>query len=338
MRTPRPSLRTLSLAAAAALACPRAALAWSVNGHKTVALIAESRLSPAAKAAVASLLGSATMDGVAPCADDVRGKSAYVCDGIPMADDPQSEPWHFVDAPIADSPSGGPALEAYCPNQACVIDQINADVNVLKTSRVQADRQLALIFLIHFVGDEHQPLHCSDEIVNGVNDRGGNLKSVTFRGASVAQAADPNAAAGALNLHALWDHQILPGDTSDPGQESRRLIADLRSKDVSSWTSGDFVHDAAFESFSIAKNTVYPAYYAPNGKIIDSSYQARMAPIVDERLERAGVRLAALLETALVPGGAPSAANGAAPADGSDAALEKTKRRVKRASEAAPPP
>ena len=333
MRTPRFVLPALLLAAA--LSSPRAALAWSANGHKTVALIAQSRLSPGAKAAVAGLLGSATMDGVAPCADDVRGKTGYVCDGIPMADDPQSQPWHFVDAPVTDNPSGGSALESYCPGGNCVIDQINAEVNVLKTSSVQADRQLALIFLIHFVGDEHQPLHCADEVVNGVNDRGGNLKSVTFRGgASAQQAEGPSAAAGGLNLHALWDHQILPGDTNDPGQESARLIADLRGKDVSSWTAGDFVHDAAFESYSIARNTVYPAYYAPNGKIIDANYQARMQPITDERLERAGVRLAALLESAL--GGAAPAP--AAPAEASGAkALENARGRVRRA-EAAPPP
>jgi hypothetical protein len=330
MRTP--------LFLALALLCPRPVLAWSANGHKTVALIARSRLSPAAKAAVASLLGSATMDGVAPCADAVRGKTGYDCDGIQMADDPASQPWHFVDAPIGDSPADGAGLEAYCPNQACVIDQINAEANVLRTSSVQADRQLALIFLIHFVGDEHQPLHAADEIVNGVNDRGGNLKSVVFRGVSAVQ-ADPNLAAGGLNLHALWDHQILPGDTNDPAQTSARLIADLQGKDVSSWTSGDFVRDAAFESWSIAKNTIYPAYYGPNGKSIDSSYQARMQPIVDERLERAGVRLAALLESALAAGGgAPSAAPVAAPADGSAAALQKSRKRVKRASENAPPP
>ncbi|HXT01863.1 MAG TPA: S1/P1 nuclease [Elusimicrobiota bacterium] len=331
MRTPRAFLPTLILAA---LSCPRAARAWSANGHKTVALIAQSRLSPAAKAAVASLLGSATIDGVAPCADDVRGKTGYVCDGIPMADDPQSQPWHFVDAPIADSPSGGQDLEAYCPNQACVIDQINAEVEVLKTSTAQADRQLALIFLIHFVGDEHQPLHCADEIVNGVNDRGGNLKSVSFRGVSASQAEGPNAAAGGLNLHALWDHQILPGDTNDPGQESQRLIADLQGKDVSGWTSGDFVHDAAFESYSIAKGTVYPAYYAPNGRIIDSNYQAKMKPIVDERLERAGVRLAALLESAL--GGPPVAAPSQTERSGASA-LDKARRRVKGAENLTPP-
>jgi hypothetical protein len=76
---------------------------------------------------------------------------------------------------------------------------------------------------------------------------------------------------------------------------------DLKGKDVGSWLGGNIVSDAAFESFSIAKSTVYPAYYAPDGKTIGAAYQARMTPIVDERLERAGVRLAALLETALVP-------------------------------------
>ena len=296
MKSPRASFCSLVVAAAL---CPRAAFAWSANGHKTVALIAESRLSDAAKAAVASILGpTAALDAVAPCADDIRGKTGYDCAGIELNDDPQSEPWHFVDVPIADSPANGAALEAFCPNQACVIDQINKDVDALKSSTVRADRQLALIFLVHFVGDVHQPLHCADEIVAGVNDRGGNLKNVVFHGA--APEAVPDAGRGSLNLHALWDHQILPADTNDPGATSQRLIADLKGKDVGAWLAGNFVSDAAFESFSIAKSTVYPAYYAPDGKDPGSDYQARMTPIVDERLERAGVRLAALLEAALV--------------------------------------
>ncbi|HEX4049033.1 MAG TPA: S1/P1 nuclease, partial [Elusimicrobiota bacterium] len=284
MRTPRPSLRTLSLAAAAAaLLSPRAS-AWSANGHKTVALIAESRLSPQAKAAVAAILGpTATLDSIAPCADDIRGKTGYDCSGITLDDDPLSEPWHFINIPITDSPSDGAALDQYCPMAGsavsaqaapkrrrpspsagdpgtepggaagarpagqCVRDQINKDVNILKTSSVLADRQLALMFLVHFVGDEHQPLHCADEIVGVVNDRGGNLKNVNFEGT-------------AMNLHALWDHQILPQDSNDPVLTSSRLIADLDGKDVSSWTSGDFVSAAALESFNIAKTVVYPAY------------------------------------------------------------------------------
>jgi hypothetical protein len=344
MKSPRASFG-LSLAAAAAF-CPRAAFAWSANGHKTVALIAESRLGDAAKAAVAAILGpTATLDAVAPCADDVRGKTGYDCAGIELDDDPQSEPWHFVDVPITESPADGAALEAFCPDQACVVDQINKDLNILKTSAIPAERRLALIFLVHFVGDEHQPLHCADEIVNGVNDRGGNLKNVSFHGVApeAAPKADPDAARS-LNLHALWDHQILPEDSNEPGPTSQRLIANLSpgGKDadqISLWLEGDVVAKAAVESFDIAKSTVYPAYYAPNGKIIDSAYQARMTPIVDERLERAGVRLASLLETALV--GAPAAAPmpipvPAAPSGGASS-LDKVRGSVERAEGVLPP-
>jgi hypothetical protein len=298
MRTPRASFPKPLLVVALAVA-PRCAFAWSANGHKTVALIAESRLSDAAKQGVAAILGpTATLDAIAPCADDIRGKTGYDCAGITLNDDPQSEPWHFVDAPISDSPGDGAALEAYCPNQACVIDQVNKNVAVLKAGGAQADMQVALMFLVHFVGDEHQPLHCSNEIVGGVNDRGGNLKSVNFNGTS-------------LNLHALWDHQIQSGDVNDPAQTSQRLIADLQGKDVSGWTSGDFVSQAAFESFTIAKQTVYPAFYAQDAKTLGATYQAQMQPIVDERLERAGVRLAALLESALGPATARASSAGA---------------------------
>lgn len=333
MRTPRVRFLMLSLAAAAPLLCPRAALAWSARGHEAVALIAESRLSDAAKAAVASILGpTATLDAIAPCADDIRGKTGFVCAGLTLNAEPQSQPWHFVDVPIADSPADGAALEEYCPSGACVVDQIRAAVKTLQggAPAPQADasqKQIALMFLVHFVGDVHQPLHCADEVVNGVNDRGGNLKAVNFQGAD-------------LNLHALWDHQIQSGDVNDPGATSRRLVADLQGKDVSSWVRGDFVASAALESFGLAKGTVYPAYYAQDPKSLGASYQAQMTPIVDERLERAGVRLAALLETALGGGGgAPSAAPAPSPAPpgGGAAALEKTRHRVKRAEDAPPP-
>ena len=314
MRTPRVSLRTVALAAAAALSCPRAAQAWSANGHKTVALIAQSRLSPSAKAAVAAILGpTATLDAIAPCPDDIRGKSGFVCAGLKLNAEPQSQPWHFVDAPITDSPSDGPALEAYCPGGACVVDQIRAAAAALRadpgtSSAGASPKQIALMFLVHLVGDEHQPLHCSNEIVGGVNDRGGNLKAVNFEGAD-------------LNLHALWDHQIQAGDTNDPAATSLRLIADLQGKDVSAWLQGDFVADAALESFALAKGTVYPAYYAQDPKSLGADYQAKMTPIVDERLERAGVRLAALIETALAGAG-----------------VETVRARVRSAESAATPP
>ena len=326
MKPARAAFRLTSLVAAASL-CPRAALGWSANGHRTVALIAESRLSDSTKQAVAAILGpGATLEAIAPCADDIRGKTGFNCAGLVLNAEPQSEPWHFIDAPITDSPSDGAALEAYCPNQACVVDQIRASVRTLQgwaPSLTADSKQIALMFLVHFVGDVHQPLHCSNEIVGGVNDRGGNLKSVAFQGVP-------------LNLHALWDHQIQSSDANDPAATSARLIADLSGKDVSAWLSGDFVSDAALESFALAKGTVYPAYYAQDPKNLGAAYQQRMQPIVDARLERAGVRLAALLNQAL--GAAPSPEPPAAvpgPAPPPPSALQKAKRTIRRASDPA---
>ncbi|MFI5345923.1 MAG: S1/P1 nuclease [Elusimicrobiota bacterium] len=299
MRTPRASSPWMAYAlVSAGLLFPCRASAWSANGHKTVALIAESRLSETSKAAIAAILGpTATLDAIAPCADDIRGKSGFDCAGLQLAADPQSQPWHFVDAPITASPAAAPDLEAFCPGGACVVDQIRAALKTLQDSSptlAANDKQVALMFLVHFVGDVHQPLHCANEIVNGVNDRGGNLKKVAYNGV-----ASPGGFA--LNLHALWDHQINSSDTNDPAATSRRLIADLQNKDVSSWLAGDFVGGAALESFAIAKGTVYPAYYAQNPMALGADYQRQMQPIVDERLERAGVRLAALLEQAFAP-------------------------------------
>ncbi|MDE2140854.1 MAG: hypothetical protein KGL74_11220 [Elusimicrobia bacterium] len=291
---PRPgSFWKCSLALALGVCLPpRPARAWSANGHKTVALIAESRLSDATKAAVAAILGpTATLDAIAPCADDIRGRSGFDCAGLQLNAEPQSQPWHFVDAPITASPADAAALEEYCPNGACVVDQIRAAVRTLESPGPAIDanqKQVALMFLVHFVGDVHQPLHCANEIVNGASDRGGNLKGVVFEGTP-------------LNLHALWDHQIQATDANDPAATSARLIADLRGKDVGSWLTGDYAATAALESFEIAKDTVYPDYDSEDPKALGADYQSRMQPIVDERLERAGVRLAGLLEQALGP-------------------------------------
>ncbi len=300
------------LASAVLAFFPRPAAAWSANGHRAVALIAAARLSDAAKQAVTAILGpGVTLDAIAPCADDIRGRSGFDCAGLPLAAEPQSEPWHFIDVPVNASPAGAADLEAFCPNGACVVDQIRAAMKTLSDPAAsQAQKQVALMFLVHFVGDEHQPLHCANEVVAGVNDRGGNLKAVTFAGAQI-------------NLHSLWDHQIQPSDANDPAATSARLAAALQGQDVSSWLAGDFVAAAAFESFTLAKTVVYPAYYASDPKSLGADYQAKMTPIVDQRLERAGVRLAALLESALVP--APPAAVPAAPAG----ELERAKRRVR---------
>jgi hypothetical protein len=291
-------------AALTLLLLPQPSRAWGAKGHRAVAFIAESRLSETAKQGIAAILGpGATLDRLAPCADFIRRDGGATCSGIPFAAEPESEPWHFVDAPLGDDPADGEALEAYCKKGGCVMDAIAAQIAMLKDdASSQADKQKALMFLVHFVGDEHQPLHCVND-----DDRGGNGKLVRWTAPLPPQPPKPTkpekleseAEKAPLNLHSLWDHIVEPSDVLDAWMLAGKLETDIKGKDVSGWTQGDFVHAAALESFQLAKGTIYPAYdrnAGPEGPGIDAAYQARMQPIAFERLERAGVRLAAILE------------------------------------------
>jgi hypothetical protein len=357
--TPRPLLLASVLCSAvlALLAAPPPAAAWSENGHRTVGQIAQDLLTKQAQAgdapsqaaldAISGLLGQGNgLAALAPCADQVRelneetGKlrasgAAFSCGGLTLTVDPTTEPWHFVNVPITASDTAE-SIAAQCGNDACVVSQIQDDLKVLQDpAAAQADKQKALMFLVHFVGDEHQPLHCATEIVDGKDDYGGNEKQVRFDGL-------------ALNMHALWDHLIQKTDNvNDPSSLSQQLEATLPA-DTSAWTQGDFVTQAALESFGIAQQTIYPAYYSaaggsglqaarkPNsrpkpsaqqssskGPAVDlpSDYQSQMQPIVMQRLQMAGVRLAALLKQSL--GGAPSLT---VPSVGAQKAVDKARR------------
>jgi hypothetical protein len=339
--TPRPRLlaSVLSAVLVAALCVPPPAAAWSENGHRTVGQIAQDLLTKQAQAgdaqsqaalnAISGLLGSGfSLAELAPCADQVReldentgqkraSGGTFSCGGLTLTVDPATEPWHFVNVPITASDTAD-SIAAQCGGDACVVSQIQDDMKTLQDpSAAQADKQKALMFLVHFVGDEHQPLHCATEIVDGKDDYGGNEKQVRFDGL-------------ALNLHALWDHLIQKTDNvNDPTTLSQQLESSLPA-DTSAWTQGDFVTQAAIESLGYAEQTVYPGYYdaaggaslsarkpsprkkpsaqqsTPKAPAVDlpSDYQSQMQPIVMQRLQMAGVRLTALLKQAL--GGAPA--------------------------------
>lgn len=270
------------------------ARAWGPLEHKAVALVAQDRLSPQARRAVRDLLGDAGLDRIANCADGMlHASGAYDCGGVfslPADASKTTAPWHFINIPIAE-PTPSSSVMTYCPNgQDCVVEQIRRQAAVLRDpTSLLHQKRVALMFLVHFVGDAHQPLHCADD-----DDRGGNGKPVVFEGT-------------AKNLHSLWDDMILAADwkqqsAMDPAPLVGELEADIRARgDVAQWTSGDFVAAAAIESFGIARDTIYPRYAQDHGQDLGAVYQGEMQPIAKRRIEMAGVRLAALLEQALVP-------------------------------------
>jgi hypothetical protein len=243
-----------------------------------VARIAEAQLTPAAHARVVEILGpGATMASVSSWADQVRRAR------------PETGPWHYIDIPIT-----APHLDMArdCPKGDCVIAKIADFRKALADPATPAvARREALMFLIHFVGDMHQPLHCSDN-----HDKGGNDVHVLFLN-------NPS------NLHSVWDSGLLGRIGSEEqlfpawSQESER-----REKKFAKGT----VEDWAEQSHRAAVKVVYgklPKAAAAQPVVLDARYEMAADPLIRVQIERAGARLARVLNEALAAGsgGAPPA-------------------------------
>jgi hypothetical protein len=265
-----------------------AALAWGPQGHAIVAEIAEIRLSDTAKQKVQEILSAvhkSHLDEVASWADDIRPSH------------PDTAPWHFVDIPL-----NAAAYKASrdCKGGACVVVQIQRFVAVLKDGSASApDRLEALKFIVHFVGDIHQPLHDEDH-----GDKGGNTVHLTYFGKST-------------NLHAVWDGGIIEKatgikvgphfsvDFQATRAEAEKLNNDITAAEVTEWAPAGMVGDIkvvtvqwANDSHKLAQQAYkdLPAHRTGNWA---GTYQQKAWPVVEGQLERGGVRLAEVLNEAL---------------------------------------
>ena len=182
------------------------AFAWGPEGHSLVARLAAAHLTPQATARVAEVLGQGnTMQSIASWADQIRRERLV------------TGPWHYVDIPI-DKPHLDMTRD--CPKGDCVIAKIEEfQRTVVDPAATPVQRREALLFLIHFVGDMHQPLHCSDN-----KDKGGNDVKLDLFGRPT-------------NLHSAWDGGLL----ARIGQEDAlfaKLSKDLTDRRASKWGKG----------------------------------------------------------------------------------------------------
>jgi hypothetical protein len=242
--------------------------AWGPEGHSLVARIADAQLTPTARARVLEILGPGqTMASVASFPDQMRGAR------------PQTGPWHYVDIPLDKRRLD---MERDCAKGDCIVSAISRFRQLLRDPATAPDQRIeALIFLIHFVGDMHQPLHCTDN-----HDRGGNSVQVQFHG-------------HATNLHSLWDSGLLsqlpPEDTLLP--ELSRESEKHRKK----WSKGT-VTDWAEQAHCAGVKVVYkklPQTAAGAPVNIEAAYEATADPVIRRQIERAGARLAEVLNTDL---------------------------------------
>jgi len=249
---------------------PTPALAWGAHGHRIATRVAESRLTPEARAAIRELLNEGdTLAGIANWADH-EGHDVV----------PRSSPWHYVNVPL-----DAPRYESrYCADENCVVGKIKHYQSVLSDRRPpRRERQLALLFLVHFIEDVHQPLHVGDN-----HDRGGNQTQVQFLEKGT-------------NLHKLWDTDMINDIDRDERAWVDRITPSITTRDVEEWSRGG-VEDWATESLQAAKKAYLfpPGSRQPiaGGTRLGKEYEAFARPIIERRLAQAGVRLANALNAA----------------------------------------
>jgi nuclease S1 len=252
------------------LGLARPALAWGRVGHRAAARLAESRLSPKAKAIVRDLLepGESLADA-STWADEnsreIRGSAG----------------WHFVNVPV----SADHYDPRDCRRGGCVVSKIAEFRGALgdpHTSRSR--RRMALRFYVHLIQDLHQPMHVADR-----NDRGGNNLQLRY------------GRYDNTNLHQVWDSGLLYQGFRNEGELVRKLEDLAHQPESGNWLKGR-IEDWADESLEVGRR----AYLIPGsnktlrtGDSLGRDYERANLPLVTDRLARSGVRLAALLNEVL---------------------------------------
>lgn len=248
---------------------------WGRDGHAIIAQLAYAELTPTARERVDRILRGDALPEVAAWPDQVRREPDYWWTG----------PLHYA------NPS--PEHEEYdhardCPPQGNVVTGVVDFARVLADeSASEADRREALLFVVHFVGDLHQPLHAGNAA-----DRGGNDITVSFFERE-------------RNIHSIWDSGIMRAhdDRAWPFWVARLLpeitdgdreawIADLNAVDTQ--TVGQWVGESR-------RLATQHCYVLEPGDVVGEAYVADKMPVVDVRLKQGGVRLGAVLNKLLDP-------------------------------------
>jgi hypothetical protein len=252
---------------------------WGDKGHVTVATIAQAHLCQASKSAILELLGTQRLSDprTATWADHIRPLDAF------REIYPHNDQWHFIDTPVAqqvidlmrDGKDGNNVIAKVGDFQKILAD----------AGQDKQKRRDALRFIVHFVGDMHQPLHCIDR-----DDRGGNKIHISINGRPQRES----------NLHSFWDTTLVTMAMKDMevSDFSARLDADISVAKKKEWQKGTPL-DWAIEShrIAIAKGYTLRGKELPVGEVVDldNAYIETAQAAVVEQLQKAGIRLAQVL-------------------------------------------
>ena len=283
------NLHRLALAIALPTLCVASNLAhaWGSEGHRVTASVANELITPKTRLRLNQIIDNGgSSEGLSDIAlyMDINRKEL-------SAKIPGSEKWHYDNRPVCKTLT----YDQYCPKGDCASAKIPEVFRKLKdNATLKEDRLQALRFLVHMVGDIHQPLHAADD-----GDLGGNLKFVLI----------PESDQG-RRLHGVWDTDIVKRWLRGTSEfdYAKELVKKYREQ-LGTWQSGD-VGSWMNESYSLSKLATYAGL--PNfecGKEwastivtpvpLPESYMASAAAIVPAQLAKAGARIAWMLNMAL---------------------------------------
>ncbi|SKA12737.1 S1/P1 Nuclease [Chitinophaga eiseniae] len=243
---------------------PLASFAWGPNGHRIVAEIAWQHLTPQAKKAVANILGRQSLPMIANWPDFIKSDTTHQYD--------HTNTWHYLDFPANVGRAAFDSLLKAATGEN-LYSQTQAMIRDLKNKHLSKEKKLfALTFLVHMMGDMHQPLHVGRD-----EDMGGNKISVMWFN-------QPS------NLHRVWDEQLIDFQQLSYTEYTRAINIATPAR-VKAWQSGT-IADWMFESHLLA-DKVY-GYTKPDSKL---SYRYNYVFVEDlnNQLLKGGLRLATVL-------------------------------------------
>ena len=257
------------------LAAP--ARAWGPIGHRVAAQIAEHNISGKTRARIVEILGSETLVEASNWPDEQRANPDAYWQKISPA-------FHLVDVPV-----GVTARAMSHPPEGDAVTALADFVATLRDPGAsRADKQRALRFVVHIVQDLHQPLH----VRRGTDNLGFNFV-VNYR-------FGPQGAV-TTNVHLLWDMQMIQGLFVSASEYAAQLEGHITPEQTVAWWTADPL--VWIEESVTLLGRIYPATGGPLGSgtanspaIVPGDYTLRMRPILEERLQQAGIRLAAYLD------------------------------------------
>jgi hypothetical protein len=232
-------------------------VAWGQTGHRVTGEIAELYLTDEAKAAVEALIGNEDLAEASTWPDEMRSNPSEFWQKT-------ASPWHYVNVKIGEQ-YGTP------PSRGDAVTALNLFSRTLKDPNASLEnKQLALRFIVHIIGDLHQPFHSGTS-----EDRGGNLIRVKFFNED-------------SNIHRVWDTNLIDNQKLSYTEWTKRLSRQITPDQAKTWQETD---PRVWISESVENRTLL----YPKSSVVSWDYQYMSMPIVKKRLSMGGVRIAAYL-------------------------------------------